>query len=310
MKKKIYNMFIIFLCIFLLIELLLKKQLIYNSIICSLNIWVKNLIPSLFPFFIISDILINYNITLYIPNFFKKICKYLFNITDNMLTILFLSLVAGFPSGARNTRTLYDEGLIGIDEANHILMLSHFANPLFILTTIAIYFLHNQKVGIIILVSHYLGNFILGILIRKKFRHNSNKNNYTVKKIDNFSNIFINSIKKAIDTTILICGILVVFMVLSTVIVNMFNFNIYNSMLIKGFLEITAGIESLSNLKINIIYKTVISTCFLSFGGLSVHMQVISQLIGTNINYHYFFIGRVWQMIISGMMAFILCHIF
>ncbi len=75
--------------------LLIKKSLIYKTILYALNMWVKNLIPAMFPFFIIADILINYNITNYISNFFKRVCKHLFGITDNMLTILVLSMLSG-----------------------------------------------------------------------------------------------------------------------------------------------------------------------------------------------------------------------
>ena len=67
MKRKIFNMITIIICVFVLIELLIKKEIIYDSVIYALNMWVNKLIPALFPFFIISDILINYNITLYIP---------------------------------------------------------------------------------------------------------------------------------------------------------------------------------------------------------------------------------------------------
>ena len=73
MKRKIFNMITIIICVFVLIELLIKKEIIYDSVIYALNMWVNNLIPALFPFFIISDILINYNITLYIPKIIKDI---------------------------------------------------------------------------------------------------------------------------------------------------------------------------------------------------------------------------------------------
>ena len=62
MKNKLFNIFTIILCIFVLVELLVRKSLIYSSILYAINMWVNNLIPALFPFFIISDILINYNI--------------------------------------------------------------------------------------------------------------------------------------------------------------------------------------------------------------------------------------------------------
>jgi len=143
MKRKIFNIIIIIITVFILYKVVIEKALVYSSINYALNIWVSNLIPTLFPFFIISDILINYNFTLYIPKIFRDICKYLFNITDNMITILMLSIISGFPSNARNTRTLYDKGLISLDEANHILIFSHFSNPLFILTTMAIFFFND-----------------------------------------------------------------------------------------------------------------------------------------------------------------------
>ena len=147
MKRKIFNMITIIICVFVLIELLIKKEIIYDSVIYALNMWVNNLIPALFPFFIISDILINYNITLYIPKIIKDFCKAIFNITDNMLSILFLSMISGFPSNARNTRIMYDNNLISLEEANHILIFSHFSNPIFVLTTVGVFFFNYESVG-------------------------------------------------------------------------------------------------------------------------------------------------------------------
>lgn len=308
MKEKIFNTIIIIISLFILIELLIKKQLIYTSIMYALNMWINSLIPTLFPFFIISDILINYNIINYIPYKIRNICKKLFNINDSMLTIFLLSMISGFPSNARNTRTLYDKGLISIEEANHILIFSHFANPIFILTIVGIFFLSNKNIGIILLITHYLSNIILGICFRNNIKcHNNYNHNITNKS--NFGNIFINSIKRAIDTILLICGILVIFLMLSSIIINIFNFNSYNTMIIKGIFEITIGIEALGKLSIDLIYKAVIASMILSFGGISVHMQVISQLTGTLINYIYFFIGRMYQMIISSILTYILCLI-
>ena len=308
MKEKIFNICIIIISLFVLSQLLIKKAIIYSSILYALNIWVNNLIPALFPFFIISDILINYNITEYIPKTIRNICKSIFNINDNMLTILILSMLSGFPSNARNTRTLYDKGLITLEEANHILIFSHFANPVFILTTVAVFFFNNQKVGIILLITHYFSNFILGICFRNKIKL-SNNSYALIDKSNNFGNVFIASIKKAIDTILLICGILTIFLMLSSIVINVFSFNSYNAMLIKGIFEITIGIEALSKLSISMLSKTVIASAFLAFGGISVHVQVLSQITGTKIKYIYFFVGRMYQMIISGVLTYIVCLI-
>lgn len=303
MKKKISNIIIIFVTMFILYQVFVKKTLVYSSIAYALNIWVNNLIPTLFPFFIISDILINFNFTVYIPKIFKNMCKHLFNITDNMITILILSIISGFPSNARNTRTFYNNGLITLEEANHILIFSHFSNPLFILTTIAIFFFNNKDIGIILLISHYLSNFLLGIFFRKFFEHKDNDIENNIENKD-FGNVFIGSIKKSIDSILLICGIVTIFLLLASIIIDSFDFDLYNSMIVKGLLEITIGIEALGKLEISMLYKAVIASCFLAFGGLSVHMQVFSQIVDTPIQYKYFFIGRIYQMILSGIITY------
>ena len=306
MRKKILNIIIIVVTLFVLYQVVVKKSLVYNSVNYALNIWVNNLIPTLFPFFIISDILINYNFSSYVPKIFKDMCKYLFNITDNMIIILILSIISGFPSNARNTRIFYDNGEISLDEANHILIFSHFSNPLFILTTIAVFFFGDKNVGWILLISHYLSNLILGILFRNYFNHNNKVSKKNTMDVD-FGNIFVGAIKKSIDTILLICGIVTVFMLLSSIVINTFNFDSYNSMIVKGILEITIGIEALSKLGIPMIYKVVLASCFLAFGGFSVHMQVVSQIADTDISYKYFFIGRFYQMILSGLISYSIC---
>lgn len=306
MKTKIYNLIIIISAIIILLELLLNKTLVFDTISYSLNIWVTTIVPSIFPFFIISDILINYNITNYIPQFIKKTFKYLFNVNDHIVTIFFLSLLSGFPSNARNARKLYDLKLINEEEASQALTFTHFSNPLFILGTVAVFFLKNEQLGWIILIAHYLSNILVGLLFRAQNKHIDNNIIIPKPPQKNISTIFINSVKSAIDTLLIILGTLTCFLVLSSIIINRLDLNPYNATLLKGILEMTMGLKSLSLLKLSNIYKVVISTMFISFGGLSVHMQVISQLVGTKISYKNFFIARIYHAIISGLLAYLI----
>ena len=56
MKKKILDLFIVVSFVILLLEIFLHKNLISDVIFYSLDVWVNSLIPSMFPFFVISDI--------------------------------------------------------------------------------------------------------------------------------------------------------------------------------------------------------------------------------------------------------------
>ena len=305
MKNKIINIIVIISCLIILIEIFLNKILIFNTISYTLNTWITSIIPSLFPLFILSDILINYNITNYIPKAIKKIFTKLFNVSDNIITIFFLSILSGFPSSARNIRMMYDKKIITDKEASHALIFTHFSNPLFILGTISVFFLKNNTLGIIILISHYIPNIILGITTRKLNKPINNIYNIKYNNL-NFSKIMINAIKNSIDTLLTILGTLSCFLVLSSIIINRINLDPYTGGILKGILEITMGLNSIANLNIPNIYKTIITSMLLSFGGLSIHMQVLSFLIDTNISYKKFFIARIYHSILSGILSYIL----
>ena len=68
----------------------------------------------------------------------------------------------------------------------------------------------------------------------------------------------------------------------------------------------TMGIKELSLFPIPDIYKIVITTMFLSFGGLSVHLQVLSQIVDTGISYLLFFLARVIHALLSGIIVYVL----
>jgi len=304
MKKKIIDIIIVVSCIFILFQLISKKMLIFTTIGYSLELWIKSVVPSLFPFFIISDILISYNVTDYIPKIIKKMFKSLFHVSEYGVSIFFLSMLSGFPSNARNTRKYYDAKLISLEEANHILTFTHFSNPLFILSTIAVLFFGNEKLGIPILLSHYLGNIIIGILTSKNFNYVT-LDNYTKveEKSQNFGLVLTKAIVSSIDTLLLILGTLTCFLIITSIITSVANFSLYDNTIIKCILEVTMGIKSLSLLNLSDLYLVIISTMAISFGGLSVHMQVISQINDTDISYSSFLISRFYHAIISGIFS-------
>lgn len=305
MKKNIFNIIIIISFLILFFEILFNKRLIFDTISYSLNIWVNTLIPSMFPFFVISNILISYNITNYIPKIIKQIFSKIFNTREEIISIFFLSLFSGFPSNAINTKNLYNQKLITTEEAAHALTFTHFANPLFVLSTVAVLFLNNEKYGYLILFSHYLGNIMVGILFRKYSPTNNINYKTNINKSQSFSNTLIKAIKSSIDTLLLILGTLTCFLILSSLIINKLNINPYLSSIIKGILEMTMGLKAISLIIIPDIYKVVISTMIISFGGLAVHLQVLSQLVETDISYQPFFVARLIHSIISGFICYI-----
>lgn len=298
MKTKYKNIIIIICSLFFLVNLIIYRNLVFDTVGFSLNIWITSLLPALFPFFIVSDILINYDVIKYFPKVIRNSIKYLFNVSDNGLVIILLSMLSGFPSNARNIKNMYLDKKITKEEGEHLLYFTHFSNPMFILGTIPL-ILNSNKISKYILISHYLANIILGICLRKHNRVNdSNNSNYKEDK-HNFGLVLTTSIRKSLDSVLSILGTLTVFLIISTLLINFFNLDNTSSLLIKSILELTSGLKELGSYNLLNKYLLIISSCILSFGGLSVHMQVINELVDTDISYKNYFIGRILQVVLS-----------
>jgi len=306
--KKYSNLIIVVLSFITLILILLNKSLISKTIITSFGIWFNTLVPSMFPMFVLSDILISYNFTEYIPKKIVNFVSKIFNISSSAVLIVFLSMISGFPTNAINIINAYDKNMISKSEAEHLLLFNHFANPLFILETVGVFYLNNNKYGVIILISHILSNIIIGILFRNRNKYSLD--NYISKNIksQSFGNVLSNSIKKTINSLLMISGTVTLFLILSTLIINVFNLDSFLAVTIQGILEMTMAISNLSLINVSDIIKVVVSTIIISFGGLSIHLQVFSSL-DEKIRYRNYFIGRIYQMIISGVLVFIMMKI-
>ena len=88
--------FIIFILIFIFGNFFVID--LKSIILESSNIWLYNLVPSMLPFYVISDLLINYGLIDILAFLFKKIINKLFNVSENASFVIFFSMFTGFPS--------------------------------------------------------------------------------------------------------------------------------------------------------------------------------------------------------------------
>ena len=311
-KSTLIMIFLIFLCF----EILTESNSILNSVTFSLDIFKKNIFPSLFPFFVLSNLMIKYGFVELIGNFSKGFMNKLFKINGKCAFIFIMSIISGNPSNAKYTRELYLNNDINKYEATKILSYSCFASPLFILVTTTT-LLGNKKIGFLILICHYLSNIIIGIILR--FYHPSKKEDktnlkYCIRKMhekrisnkENFGQIITNSLIESINNLLLIMGVITISLVLTTIIDNNISLNSTLQSILNGFIEMTQGLKYISIEPLSLKLKTTLFTMILSFGGLSVHMQIMSILSDTDIKYLPFLISRIVSSLISSLLIFIL----
>ena len=299
MNRKIINFTVIIVSIIFIFFLITKTSITKESINFSISIWKDNLFPTLFPFFIASNILIQYDFTDIIGNILARPMQTLFKLPGSSSYVLINSLFSGFPSGAKYTSLLVKEKELTIEEATRLLTFTHYSNPIFVLSFIGEFIL-NKKLSSIILISHILGGIIVGIIfnfnkpLKKESKIKIKKNNNT-----SIGKALSTSIHDSLNTMFLLLGIITIFSLITSYISNTFNLNTTIKTIISGLLEMTQGINNVNNLNISILFKTILITLFISFGGISVHMQVLSIINDYNIKYKSFFIARIIHSIIA-----------
>lgn len=317
MNKKIYNYFIIIILLLICFEMLTNANVIIVAVQNAYNIWAYSVFPSLFPFFVISSILIGLNFPRVIGEIAKPLMNKLFRLKSDTVFIFLMSLLSGSPSNAKYTRELYLNGSISLDDANKILMFTHFSSPLFILGTITS-FLDDKRVGVFILIIHYLSNVLIGLAIRNTNSVSTEERKISLKKVlyevsnttDDISSIVTKSIFNSINTIIMILGVISISTVIITIINNNFTFNKLTECIISGLIEMTNGLRVLGTLDISLKIKTTIAIFFISFGGLSVHLQVISIINDTKIKYKSFFLARIIHACVSTILSYLLFDYF
>lgn len=298
MKNKLIQavIFVIFL------SLILNPNLITTEIINALKVFFTTLFPSIFPFFLISDLLISYNFCNTLNRYFSKITNFLFHTSNASNFVIIMSIFSGFPSGAKYIKTLLDKGLLNINQANYLIIFTHFANPLFVLTVTKGIF-HNMKICYLILICHILANIMIAIVIRPKEKEKIQA--LELNKISSFSLNLSNSIKSSLTLLISILGNTCFFYIVTKLITTYFNLNGIFSIFINGIFDMTKGIQSISIIHGNILFKAILVLTFISFGGVNVHMQVLDIIGNTKVKYKNFLLGRISQFALSSFLFFI-----
>ncbi len=278
--------------IVLLITFLIFKNypIVTSNIIEACELFLAKIFPSLFPMFIISSILINLNLIKYINLIFKKLNTKLFKLNENTSYILFMSMLSGFPSNAKIAKEMYDAKLIKQNDVQKIILFSHFSNPLFIMGMI-------KHKTLLVLMAHYLSNFIIGIIVRNKYP--SEKETTKIKTSNsnlNISQTLTTAINQAMTTLLFILGTIVCFYILTSII---------NLPLFNVILELSQGLNYLNILDINMKLKTILYGSLLSFGGICIHFQVYGILSDLKIKYFPYLLSRLFHAILTGIIIFI-----
>ena len=125
-------MFTFLCCVFLFLLLFNSKECIALAS-NGLLIWYRNMIPSLFPFMVLSGFIIRSGLSLKIGRWLQPILGFFFPLPSQMLYAIFMGFLCGFPMGAKMVADMLEKKQITEKEGEYLLAFCNNIGPLYML---------------------------------------------------------------------------------------------------------------------------------------------------------------------------------
>lgn len=302
----------------------------------GLVLWANSIVPSLFPFFVATELLSHTNFTYYLGKILNRFMKPIFNVRGEGSFAFIMGIISGYPIGAKIAANFRENNICSKEECERLLSFTNNSGPLFIIGTVGISMFGNSTIGFLLLITHLLASITVGFIFRfwkYNVKYTSLKSSSYVNSKDNisFSNlggIIGNSISSSINTILLIGGFVVLFSVIISilqtsqlldVLSNFLNplFNLLNippefsNGFISGILELTNGLNFISNIPVKkLSINIIIASFLLGLGGISILLQVWSTIAKTDLSIKPYILGKLLHACFSAFYTFIFMNSF
>ncbi len=287
------------LILILIIVVSINQDIVTESFLSSSELFLFHIMPMMFIYSILFDLLLKYNLTNIIPRKIKNFFKKIFHLNyDSSILILLSSILIGNPLTIKTIMEKYHNDEIDYHEAKHLISFNNYLSLGFILSYVSGYLFKNIYVFFIIITSNIISNLLIAA-----FNYNPPKEtNILNKKEINLINEFYSSTYKTVDSMVNIGAIIILSGIILSLI-RMLNLAFFDY--IYPLLEITNGLYIFNNLNIDYSIKISLISSFISFGSLSIHAQIYPY-IKCIFSYKYYLKNRI----ISSFLSFLIAYLF
>lgn len=326
---------------FLLLSIIKFPQETFDAARDGVDTWINIVFPSLLPFFIGSELLIELGVVNFIGVLLEPVIRPIFNVPGEGSFIFAMSVTSGYPVGVKLITKLRNEHVFTKGEGKRLLSFCSTSGPLFMIGAVSIGMFHNLQLGTIIAIAHYLGGIATGICFRfykykeEHFLPQKQQQGYITRA---FHELFKNlesqektlgsllgsCIKNSVEALLVIGGFIILFSVIIRLLiiigfigyisnifqsVNLFSIIDNRAMdaIISGIFEMTIGCKLLSEIQgLSFLQQAVFSTILISWSGLSIHAQSASLICKTDLSNGIYIFSKLLHAIFSGIFVFMI----
>ena len=287
-KNRVIKFLPAFLGIFLSVSgLLIFPKEASDGIKAGFGLLGSDLLPSLFPFMVISAYVCENKLIHKLASFLDKLTKKTFKTNGYGIIAFILGIMGGYPVGAKVIRDYYVTGKLNQNEAERLFYWCINPSPVFSVTAVGLLMMGNIKTGGIIYLSCILSSITIGFFCRFLSDDTTTKKiDFTVpKKVDNSC---VKAVSSGTEAMLSICGWVLIFSAFSYV-VSALPLNESIKLFVKSISEVTTG----CNTAIENRLPVAVVTAIVGFGGFAVIFQINSFASSCNVKLSRLVCSRV-----------------
>lgn len=286
------------------VGLLTQSEAVSQGIQSGLKICAGVLIPSLFPFMVLSGFLSLTNAAGILSIPLTPLTTRVFKLPKELGAVVLLSLIGGYPVGAKSISMLLSQGKITKKTAERMLCFCVNSGPSFLITAVGTGMLANKKAGVILFCTQTATTLLIGMIVSLRAKVPPVENTSIRMKGDE---AFVTAVSSASSSMLAMCSFAVLFSgILSFISASGIIWRVsqtfgiteaFAKTIISGVLEVTSGCANASQL--NGIAAYVMVSAVVSLGGLSVLFQIMSCFRENPISFRPLISARIFHMILS-----------
>ena len=291
----------------------------------GLTLCCNVIIPSLFPFFVLSSLAVDLGLAAYLGRLLEGVMRPLFRVSGCCAMAVVLGFVGGYPLGAKTALELYRQGLCTKTETERLLAFCNNSGPAFILGVVGAGIFGSGQIGLLLYASHCVASLLTGLLFRF-YGHEDQRAKATgyPKPIaaTTIPAAFTNGVVRSFSNLLNICAFVIFF---SALLQLMSHFGVFTAIarllslvgvssryapqLVAGLLELTSGVSSLGGVASS-AGSISMAAFMLGWAGLSVHCQVLCFLIDSGLSARTYLLGKFLHGLISAALTYLVTTLF
>lgn len=283
----------------------------------GLGLCYNVILPSLFPFFVLTSLVISLGLAGYLGRLLEPVMGPLFHLGGACAAPLALGFIGGYPVGARAALTLYESGGCSKTECERLIAFCNNSGPAFILGVVGAGVFADSRVGVLLCLVHGLASLCVGVLFRFYKAKEWKKAPSSTGPITacRFSEAFTGAVGGAVNSTLSICAFVITFTVilrlcflsgllpalaalLGRLLAPLGFTQVWAQRLLTGVLELSSGVWTLTG-EGSLTGRAAMAAFLLGWAGVSVHCQVLSFLGRSGLNVGNYILGKLLHAVIS-----------